>query len=439
MMELGMSRSRVAWWGMAAVLFVVVLFVVYSFVGTFVFGLFIYYATRKLHGVIERYVSQQSVAAGLTLLLGALPPIALLVYTVAIALAELRKLERVDLGPFTSVVQPYLDVSAAVSDPSSLFTSGGVDAIRSALTEALGYLGLVGNGLLHLFVMFALAFYLLRDDDKLARWALQYGDTGGVMEEYGRAVDNSLENIFFGNILNALMTGTIGAITFSLLNVFAPPGLAIPQPALTGLLAGAASLIPIVGMKLVYVPVTGYLGMQAFLQSSGWPFVVAFFLVSLVVVDTIPDLVIRPFVSRGDPFSRGEGGLLSFLGEDTDQSAETNELSAGNLHLGMLMFAYVLGPLMFGWWGIFFAPLLLVLVVHFVRIVLPELRAGIPVGPERRDPQSLITDDESEGSPATDRADVAPADETQTESPSAATGPSPGDGTVSTDDGTDRD
>jgi hypothetical protein len=218
----------------------------------------------------------------------------------------------------------------------------------------MSYLGLFGEAALHAFVVFAVAFYLLRDDHRLSRWARDHlTDDPGPVEAYVRAVDNDLNTIFFGNILNAIITGTIGAIVYSLLTLAAPQGVAIPYAALVGLLTGVASLVPVVGMKVVYVPIAAYLfARPLFLVDAPgvlW-FPTAFFVVSFVLVDLIPDLVLRPYVS------------------------------GRNLHVGMVMMAYVLGPLLFGWYGIFLAPLLLVLVVHFARIVLPDLVTGDPVG-----------------------------------------------------------
>jgi hypothetical protein len=45
------------------------------------------------------------------------------------------------------------------------------------------------------------------------------------------------------------------------------------------------------------------------------------------------------------------------------------------------MLAYTLGPLLFGWYGLFLMPVLLVLVVQFARIVLPDLLADEPSTP----------------------------------------------------------
>jgi predicted PurR-regulated permease PerM len=383
MTRLGVDRARTAWWAVTAVLFLVVVFVVYSFVGTFVFAIFIYYATRPAYHRIYRRLPRRtvvgrdprrSIAAALALMVLALPAIALLGYTLAIALQEAANLQQIDLGPFESFIQPYVNVSGIVENPADILQQdGGIEVIRETAVAALGYLGFIGNGLLHLFVMFALAFYLLRDGPRLSRWLLRFGDEQGVLRAYARAVDTDLKHIFFGNILNAIMTGAIGAISFSLLNYVAPAGLTIPYPALTGLLAGAASLIPVVGMKLVYVPLVGYLGFEAILSGGGYSFVFLFFAVSFVIVDSVPDFVLRPYVS------------------------------GRNLHVGLVMFAYILGPLLFGWYGIFLGPILLVFIVHFGRIVLPELLANEQIRPVAVDPGALTG---SKGSPSPDDTNV---------------------------------
>ena len=203
---------------------------------------------------------------------------------------------------------------------------------------------------MHGFIMIGVAFYLLRDDQQFSRWARDtFGDEAGLLEEFMDAVDHDYHQVFFGNILNALITGLIAAVTYNAVNVVSPAGLSVPYPTLIGLLSGAASLIPLVGMKLVYVPVTLYL-FGAALTSAGvdslW-FPATFAAVAFFVVDVIPDMVLRPYVSARD------------------------------LHMGTMMFAYLLGPLLFGWYGIFLAPMLLVIAVRFNRVVLPELLARV--------------------------------------------------------------
>ncbi|WP_340099752.1 AI-2E family transporter [Salinibaculum salinum] len=372
------DRFRAVWAGVGLALALVLAWVTVTFLGTVIFGVFLYYATRPAHRRIEPNVGQPTVSALLALLALALPVVLLVAYTGAIALQELSLLaESVDLGPYESAIDPYLNVSTAVDNPqTALDNVGDPQAALDVLQAVLSYLGLVGSGLLSLFIAFSIAFYLLRDADRLAGYGALVADDRGTLEAYGRAVDRSLSSIYFGTILNAFLTGVIAAITYSLLNLMAPQGLAIPFPALVGVLAGAGSLIPVVGMKIVYVPLVLYLGGRAVLDGTGLQFVAIVAVVSIVVVDLIPDFVLRPFVS-------GRG-----------------------LHTGTVMFAFVLGPVLFGWYGLFLGPLLLVLIAHFVRLVLPELLAGDRPKSDHVEPEP--TDGESET--ATDAAESRPSE-----------------------------
>jgi predicted PurR-regulated permease PerM len=378
------DRHRVAWAGVGLALAAVLAWVTVTFLGTVVFGLFLYYATRPAHRRLEPRVGQPTVSALLALLALALPVVLLITYTAAIALQELSLLANsIDLGPYASTIEPYLDVSTVVDNPeTALDRVGDPQAMVDVLQSALSYLGLVGSGLLSLFISFSIAFYLLRDAHRLKRYGTLVSDERGALEAYSHAVDNSLSSIYFGTILNAFLTGVIAALTYSLLNLLAPPGLSIPFPALVGVLAGAGSLIPVVGMKIVYVPLVLYLGGRAVLDGTGLQFVAIVGIVSVVVVDLIPDFVLRPFVS-------GRG-----------------------LHTGTVMFAFVLGPTLFGWYGLFLGPLLLVLIAHFVRLVLPELLTGdrptdSTVEPEQMDGSGTAGPDTAASQPA--KAD-APAD-----------------------------
>jgi predicted PurR-regulated permease PerM len=140
-------------------------------------------------------------------------------------------------------------------------------------------------------------------------------------------------------------------------------------------------------MKIVYIPLAGYLTFQAAMQGDGWWFVGLFVAVALVIVDTIPDLLIRPYVSGGGSLS-----LRHFISDgrsEIDEETADRRATPG-LHTGTLMFAYVLGPFLFGWYGIFLAPMILVLVVHFARFVLPEIVSGKAIRPYAVDPTNLV-------------------------------------------------
>lgn len=371
--------------GLAFVLVGVLLFVLYSFVGTFVLGLFLYYASRPIYVRLQQRIGPPTLAAAVALFLLVLPVLLLFWYTAALGLGELRSLAELDLSGYEGLLAPYTDFAglitelqtvlrALASDPEQLLAESrlrdtGVD-IATTMTE---YLGVVLKGLLHLFVSVAIAFYLLRDGDRLVAW-IRTHFTDETFITYGRAVDADLETVFFGNILNALLIGTVSAIVFSILAAIAPPSVPVPVPILLGLLAGAGSLVPVVGMKAVYIPVTLYLAGLAVVSDPQllW-FPLVFFVVTFIIVDTIPDFIIRPYVS------------------------------GRNLHVGAVMFAYIFGPLLFGWYGLFLGPLLLVVITDFARVVIPGL-----FGSGAETEQTSLTTDrvarESDVMPAADTA-----------------------------------
>jgi predicted PurR-regulated permease PerM len=363
---LDIERSRFGWGILGASLVGAVLFVVYSFVGTFVFGLFLYYSTRPIYRRLRRRIRPPSLAAAVSLFALALPAILLVLYALLIVSRQVVRYTNSGLFDLSRVpldlplLQRLADPDGILElDVGSQLTPDVVGRISRSFASAVDAVAFFGVGAIHLFVIIVIAFYLLRDDRRLADWAVStFGDENGVLLSFGSAVDHDLKTVFFGNILNAVLTGTIGVISYTLLNVFAPsPGTAVPAAGLVGLLAGVASIVPVVGMKLVYVPVAAYMAVATFLidPSLLW-FVLLFVLVSFVVVDTIPDLVLRPYVS------------------------------GRSLHVGSVMLAYTFGPLLFGWYGIFLMPMLLVVVFHFARIVLPELLAGRAIEPIAVDP-----------------------------------------------------
>jgi predicted PurR-regulated permease PerM len=401
-----LDQSRAFWFGVALVLAGVLVFVLHAFVGTFVLGLFLYYAARPIYVRLQERVRPPSLAAAVALFLLVLPVILLFWYTVALGLGQLRTLEQLDMAAQDELLAPYAEMlgvteelrtsfQALVANPQQLLSDGRFRDVAMDIASTLAaYLGVVLTGVVHLFVAAALAFYLLRDGDRLSKW-IRSTFRDDMLITYGRAVDDDLKTVFFGNILNALLTGTIGAAVFSILAAFAPAPVPLPVPILLGLLAGVGSLVPVIGMKIVYVPVAIYLAGLALLAGPQflW-FPILFFVITLLVVDTIPDLVIRPYVS------------------------------GRNLHVGAVMFAYIFGPLLFGWYGIFLGPLLLVIITDFAVVVVPGLvgsdrpaRSGPATDPVDPDPEPTAGDRDAGQPDETVEDDTSPpADEFDSES-----------------------
>lgn len=363
------DRGRLAWGLLALVFAVIVGYVFYSFIGAFVFGLFVYYATRPIYRRLTRRTHHRGAAAAGSLVGFVLPVLILLGYTVTIGIHDFLRLEVQGLSRYQELLRSYLPKSlqpethegisgilaTLIHNPEHVLESGigGTGVLRELVHPAVEAFDAIAHGLLTLVIVFVFAFYLLRDDRRLASWV-----TSRVLEEesiiatYVQAVDRDLQTVYFGNIVTAVVIGALATGTYTVLAMFAPLGLTVPSPILIGLLTGVASLIPVIGMKLVYVPVTVVLVGEAMLTNSAllW-YPVAFVVVSIVVFDTVFEFVLRPYIS------------------------------GRNLHTGLVVFAYVLGAVLFGWYGLFLGPLLLVALVHFAQLILPGLVRNEPITP----------------------------------------------------------
>ena len=354
-----------------------VVFVLIQFQATLVFTVFLYYASRPIYRKLERLSLptrfrtrhlpyRRQVLAVTTIAIFLLPFLFLLIYTLVLVVPEIQRLVGGG-GPgaaYLSAVQsaqgsglpaPLVGVersdvlTMSPDEVAAILNDPAVQAWAERTTTTLiNSVGLIANAALHGFILLAGTYYLLTDGSRLVSWFLGNFDESGIVESYAVSVDDELSSILFGNILNAFVTGIIGILVFSAYNLFAPGAVTVPFAPLVGALTGAGSLIPVVGMKIVYLPVGAILAVAA--VASGQPdafgFVILFLVLAFVVVDTIPDFLIRPYVS------------------------------GNRTHVGLLMFAYILGPIAFGFYGIFLGPILLVLVAQFFRTIAPYVLTG---------------------------------------------------------------
>ncbi|MDS0284611.1 AI-2E family transporter [Haloarcula onubensis] len=338
------DTSDIPWltgvWGVAGLLIVAsVAFVLYSFVGALVVGLFLYYALRPVSRRVERRLERPNVSAALTLLVVGIPMLAILSYAGLVGAREADAfLRQVDLPQVRTALGPYIDIASATA-PRNL-----VRPLRDIAPELLELGSAVFVWALRLFVVVTVAFYLLRDDRKISTWVRATFERNYGVVTFLEGVDDDLSTIYTGNLITILLTTVIAVAVFYGLDTVAPAATGVVFPVLLGLLTGVATLIPAIGIKLIYFPYTGYLLWIALQNGAGplW-FPVAFFLVTFALVDVVPDFVIRAEASKGDH------------------------------NLGLMLLTYTIGAVVFGWYGVFLAPILLVVFLHFMRDVLPNL------------------------------------------------------------------
>ena len=347
------NRSHIAWWVLGFVLAMLLALVVYKFIGTFVVGLFVYYISKPVYSRLKQDIKSSGLAAFATLVVVALPILLIIGYTLTIGIQGFGKLiQQYQIETLARYLGPYIEISSLTAPIEQIFSGGIIEAIIGGVEKVTSYIAIIGSLILHMFLALSIAFYLLRDGPGLSKWVVQnFADGEGVFEKYMSSVDRSFHQVFVGNILNVLITAAIGVIVYTFVSVWFGDGYTqLPYPAILGIVAGVASLVPIVGMKIIYIPTTLYLLVQGALAggpNSFWILPIVFLIVSFVVVDCIPDLIIRPYISGKD------------------------------LHVGMIMFSYIFGSIIFGWYGIFLGPMICILIFHFGKLVLPEMVSGI--------------------------------------------------------------
>ncbi|WP_254810547.1 AI-2E family transporter [Natronosalvus amylolyticus] len=345
----GGPSETIGWWVFALALALVLVVTLHTYLGWIVFGLFLYYVMRP----VARRLQQQGVSPGLSALLSLglviLPFVAVLGVLIVLLLAELAAIEATDVEGVLETLFPGLDIETLPTSEDELYAF--IETLRSDPTIATfaplvsGFVGTFTGQVFNALITFIFAFFLIRDERRITSW---FRSTIVKREsnvyEYLRAVDRGLASVYFGYTLTIIVIGLVAALIYNVLNLVAPPGLAIPHAILLGLVTGLISVIPLLGRNLLYGSIVLYLTVVAFQTNLSYIwFPIVFYVVMGVLFDNIIRTYVRPFLS---------GRLF---------------------HTGMVMFAYLLGPAIFGWYGIFLGPFIMVVTIQFLRIQLPKI------------------------------------------------------------------
>ena len=349
-------------------------YIAYRFVAALTVAVFLYYSTRRFYHDLERLRLPPRVRAVTALSVIAVPLILLLSSAVVLLVVETRRfLEEFPLAETLGEGNQWVERLTELSNLSlgnvvEAYRSGQFDPLIDFLLDNAALLTNTVSGLLlNLLITVVVTYYLLLDGSKFHEWVLRFDDDA-IVREYFEAADAELEAVLYGNLLNVIAISIIAIATYTGYNVVAPEAVAVPYPTLAGALTGIASLIPVIGMKIVDLPLAAVTAVPAIMGSDTGllVYVVGFLLVAVVVVDTIPDIVLRPY----------------FSGKTT--------------HVGLLMLAYIFGPVVFGFHGLFLAPIVLVLVLTFGDTALPRLLGVEPEEPAERLPDGQRRLDEFE-------------------------------------------
>lgn len=349
------DRNTVFWWLYIVALGGAALFVAYSFVSILVLGLFGYYATRPICTRFHRRIDSKSLAAGATVVVMLVPLLLVVLYLGLRAVQQVQ--QRFEDGMIPKLVSRAFGMDVENSGLTQLLQNppsvGAVTEILSGsgAQQTLQVLDALFGTVILLALAATLSYALLVYDDALSKaFAKLVDGRDETVLVYARAVDTDLESIFFGNLLFVVFMSILATVTYLLTNLVAPPGLSVPMVFTLGFLTGVTSLIPLVVSKVIYLPIVGFLALSAGQGSdANYLFVGGVLVAYFLVLDILPQSVLQPYIS---------GRQLNPM---------------------LLLFAYILGPILFGWYGFFLMPIVFVLMLEAVRIVLPELLHGDPI------------------------------------------------------------
>ncbi|MFW5939376.1 MAG: AI-2E family transporter [Halolamina sp.] len=343
------KRLVIALFGVAVT--AVIGFLAYQFVAPLTVSVFLYYSTRRYFKSLRRLRLPARLRAVTVLASLAIPLVLLVSYATVLLVIEAR--DFVDQYSLLDVASTNVEWLGGIDSIPEFTVQGMYAAYQSgdlspfidfASSHAELLTSLISGFFLNLFIVVIVTYYLLIDGGRIRDWLLRFDDDA-IIREYLEAADEELESVLFGNLLNVIAISLIAIAAFTGYNALVPAAAEVPYPTLAGTLTGIASLIPVVGMKIVYLPLTAITATPLVLggESSQLVYIGVLLVVAVVVVDTIPDILLRPL------------------------------LSGKNTHVGLLMLAYTLGPVVLGFYGLFFAPIALVIGLTFAQTALPRL------------------------------------------------------------------
>jgi predicted PurR-regulated permease PerM len=347
--RIGLAREHLAWWVLGVVFLGVTAFVAFEYLPWIVFGLFVYYVARPITRWLESRVGSAGLAAAATILLIVVPFVVFVAAFFVIALGQF--VDALAGVPIQAIVErlPFQVPTPVPNTPEDVYQTVVVliqePSVQSTVVTISGALGAVGATLYNVFLSILLAFFLLVNDRRLTGWfTTEVFDEDGLATDYFRGVDAGFNSVYFGYTLTIFAIMVLTALIYTAFNVFAPGTLAIPSVVLLAVITGLFTLVPLVGRSIIYLFIAVILGIQAVpIDPVLLWYPVVFLVVMALVFDNVVRTYIRPYLS-GRMFSTA-----------------------------LVMFAYLLGPALFGWYGIFLGPLLLVLIVGFIRQILPVL------------------------------------------------------------------
>jgi len=220
-----------------------------------------------------------------------------------------------------------------VRPPTGMTDFSTITAYSEVFTQNFGtfiaFIQALGSFFFQVFFAIFLTVYVLFKEDSLN--AFRKTVQNEKINRFIDFIDIAMKQIVYSMFLTAFVTGIIATIVYFIFG--------LPFVILLGALTAVVALIPILGVSLIYVPITIYMISQGDTIRG-----LTFFLISIGFISVLPDLIVRPLI-----VGRKE-----------------------NINLGVLVLGFVTGTLAFGAVGVLLGPIIIISVIGFYRIFLIE-------------------------------------------------------------------
>ncbi len=310
-----------------------------------VIAILLYMATYNISVKLHGYFSKRVVSASIITTFLFLSILAPMVYFVTVGIEYLSSLDVDGMLHAADNIRIYLKSIPYIGP--TIDSNINVDKLVMGLKESSGYLTNFGQAGIEFFknTLFILVFYFFLNyyGDKIFK-LLSYllPMSKKDSEKMINDISATMEVVFYSTIATAIFEGIIFGIIAAFFGL---------NGILFGIMYGFASLIPIVGGAIVWIPITLY--MWAHGDHYG---AIVFATLSIVIVSFIADTLLKPIIIR-------------VIKEDFLKSnVEINEL--------VIFFAILAGMTSFGFWGVILGPAITAFFIAMMKLYIDQSRNG---------------------------------------------------------------
>ncbi|MFQ5815987.1 MAG: AI-2E family transporter, partial [Candidatus Hydrothermarchaeaceae archaeon] len=267
-----------------ALLFIASLYVVRPLLDAVVVAAFFAYLTYPLTGRLEEILKNRTIAAIAVVALAILPLILLGIQLVNVYSNEFSKIAELRFSsPLINADWETVSESVMKEVQSQLSPERALKGISMGIELVV-----------KVFVIMAGSFYILRERVALRQFLVSLAPPRkeGIVSYFLDTVDRTFYGVFMGHLMTSLFTGIIAGLGFYAIGRTMGIQALATYPFLLGALTAVATLLPIVGAWLIYLPIGTVLILAG--EPMAGIVVMAF---SLTALSIIPDIVIRPYIS----------------------------------------------------------------------------------------------------------------------------------------------